>query len=156
MRRKDREVTDQNKIDEIIRSCYCCRVGFVDDGLAYIVPLNFGYEIENGERYFYFHGALKGRKNDIMRKNPRVGFELDTSHKLITDEKAEEYTSKYQSVIGSGEIEIIEDFELKLLALNKIMKQYSKKSDWNVPDAMVKGTYIFRLKIEEISCKENM
>ena len=30
MRRKDREVTDFSKITEIISSCDCCRLGFVD------------------------------------------------------------------------------------------------------------------------------
>ena len=44
MRRKDREVTDEKKIMEIISQCYCCRLGFIDKGAVYIVPLNFGFE----------------------------------------------------------------------------------------------------------------
>ena len=43
MRRKDREITDEAKIDEIISRCNCCRIGFNDSGEVYIVPLNFGY-----------------------------------------------------------------------------------------------------------------
>lgn len=43
MRRKDREVTDEARIDEIISRCTCCRIGFNDSGEVYIVPLNFGY-----------------------------------------------------------------------------------------------------------------
>ena len=39
MRRKDREVTDSQKIREIILSCRCCRLGFYDNGQVYIVPL---------------------------------------------------------------------------------------------------------------------
>lgn len=156
MRRKDREVVDSNEIDKIIRSCYCCRLGFVDDGRAYIVPLNFGFEHENGERVFYFHGALSGRKNEIMKRNPLVGFELDTSHCLVSDEKAEEYTSKYQSIIGEGRIQIIEDFDDKYCCLNKIMHKYSSRGDWEIPDNMVKSTYIFKMIVDSISCKENM
>jgi len=30
MRRKDREVLDETKIDEFIRNCDCCRIGFYD------------------------------------------------------------------------------------------------------------------------------
>ena len=42
MRRKDREVTDFSRMLEIVQRCDCCRIGLVEDGEAYIVPLNFG------------------------------------------------------------------------------------------------------------------
>ncbi len=61
MRRKDREVTDQKKIEEIIQACDCCRIGLADDGKAYIVPLSFAYVREGGKGCFYFHGASRGR-----------------------------------------------------------------------------------------------
>ena len=64
MRRKNREVTDRARIEEIIRSCHVCRLGFVDDGRAYIVPMNFGYVEEDGKYVFYFHSAKEGRKID--------------------------------------------------------------------------------------------
>ena len=35
MRRKDREITDKQKIDEIIRGCHCCRLGFCDGDEVY-------------------------------------------------------------------------------------------------------------------------
>ncbi|MFI3142491.1 MAG: pyridoxamine 5'-phosphate oxidase family protein [Clostridia bacterium] len=156
MRRSDREVTGAIKIDEIINSCYCCRLGFVEDGVAYIVPLNFGFEIEDGKRVFYFHGALNGRKNDLMKQNPKVGFELDTKHRLIKDDLAENYTSKYQSVIGTGTIEIIENFEGKANGLAKIMKKYSGHGDWEIPEGEIKNTFIFKMVVDSLSCKENV
>ena len=42
MRRKDREITDGEKIREIIEGCDCLRLGLCDDEGMYIVPLNFG------------------------------------------------------------------------------------------------------------------
>ena len=55
MRRKDREVLDEIKIDEFIRNCDCCRIGFYDkeNDEVYIVPLNFGYSNE------VFQGKLR-------------------------------------------------------------------------------------------------
>ena len=41
MRRTDREITDAEKITQIIQTCHCCRLGFCDNGAVYIVPLNF-------------------------------------------------------------------------------------------------------------------
>ena len=57
MRRKDREVTDNARIDEIITRCSCCRVGFNDGGEVYIVPMNFGFVKRGEKRVLYFHSA---------------------------------------------------------------------------------------------------
>jgi nitroimidazol reductase NimA-like FMN-containing flavoprotein (pyridoxamine 5'-phosphate oxidase superfamily) len=45
MIRKDREVTDINSIEEILKQCKTCHVAMVDDGLPYVVPLSYGYKI---------------------------------------------------------------------------------------------------------------
>ena len=88
MRRKDREVTDSQKIREIILSCRCCRLGFYDNGEVYIVPLDFGYYENNGRHVFYFHGAKEGRKYRLTEKSPTVGFELDTNQQLVRGGKS--------------------------------------------------------------------
>ena len=62
MRRQDREISDFSEIIRIIESCDCCRLGFVDNREAYIVPLNFGYEIKGSDLTLYFHSAKEGRK----------------------------------------------------------------------------------------------
>lgn len=76
MRRNDREITDREKIREIIQKCYCCRLGFNDAGKVYIVPLSFGYEEIGDRRVFYFHGATEGRKIELIRKTHYAAFEL--------------------------------------------------------------------------------
>lgn len=74
MLRKDREIVDNVKINEIISSCYCCQLGFFDNDRIYIVPLNFGFEIKENKRIFYFHGAKKGKKIDLIKQNHYAGF----------------------------------------------------------------------------------
>ena len=76
MRRADRAVTDRERILRVIESCSCCRVGFSCPEGAYIVPLNFAFVPGPPDR-FYFHGAHEGRKAELIRTAPRVGFELD-------------------------------------------------------------------------------
>lgn len=73
MRRNDREVTDDKKIDEIILNCNCCRLGFMDGVGTYILPLNFGFKHERGIRTFYFHGAKEGKKIRLITAQPHVG-----------------------------------------------------------------------------------
>lgn len=41
----------------------------VDQGKPYIVPMNYGYILEDDKIVFYCHGALEGRKLDIIRNN---------------------------------------------------------------------------------------
>lgn len=155
MRRKEREVTDAAKINGIIRSCDCCRLGFVDGDEAYIVPVNFAMTEENGKRVFYIHGAKEGRKAGLIREKGRCSFEMDTKHAIMTGETACDYSFYYQSVMGKGSIAFVDCLEKKAAALNLIMGQYSDKSDWGFPEAMLERTGVIRLEVEELSCKEN-
>lgn len=69
MRRRDREVTELNEIIHILDSGKVLHLGLVDQGKPYIVPVNYGYVMENDKLVFYVHGALEGRKLDIIRNN---------------------------------------------------------------------------------------
>ena len=95
MRRKDREIIDPQTIRSIIEHCRVMRVAFCADNIPYLVPLNFGFE-ETAQGYsFFFHSAHEGRKIDMLRQNPRVAFELDYGHALISAEKAVDYSYAY-------------------------------------------------------------
>ena len=65
MRRRDREVTDAEAIELFISKQQVIRIGFYDNGEVYIVPVNYGYELNNGGDTFYFHGAKAGRKSEL-------------------------------------------------------------------------------------------
>ena len=106
MRRKEREVTDYNKMIEILKSCDCCRIGLVDDKGAHIVPMNFGYEDNNGKLTLYFHGATEGKKIDLINNQPEISFETDTKHELVTSDTACGHSYLYQSIMGSAVNEI--------------------------------------------------
>lgn len=158
MRRKDREVLDEVKIDEIIRNCDCCRLGFYDkeNDEVYIVPLNFGYSNENNKRIFYFHGAKEGRKIDLISKSKKVTFEMDANHELIVGKMACNYSERYQCVIGTGLISFVESKEEKITALNEIMFQSTGKKDWEFAEPMLNAVAIFKVEVTSLSCKERM
>lgn len=155
MRRQDREVTDPEKIDRIIASCECMRLGFQDHGQVYIVPLNYGYERNNGRYTFYFHGAKEGRKVDLIRQSPYVGFEMDANVQINEADAACNHSTRFQSIIGTGYVQIVEDFEEKKRGLLAIMKQNTGKEDWSFPDAAVNAVCVFKLAAEQLSCKEH-
>ncbi len=155
MRRKDREVTDKAKIDDIIRRCTCCRLGFYDKGEVYIVPLNFGCSVKDDKYVLYFHGAKEGRKMELISENPQVGFEMDTDYKLITSDVACGCTVRFQSIIGKGTVSLVTDSEEKRLGLSVLMEHNTGKREWSFDDAMVEEVAVFKLDITGLSCKEH-
>lgn len=155
MRRKDREIGDPEKINEMIRACHCCRLGFQDGEDVYIVPLNFGFEERDGKRIFYFHGAPEGRKIDLIRSKGRAGFELDRGFELKAGETACQYSASFQSVVGWGRVSMIEEAEERRHALRQLMSHYTGKENWKFPEPMMDRMGIFKLEVEEICCKEH-
>ena len=158
MRRKDREVLDEIKIDEFIRNCDCCRIGFYDkeNDEVYIVPLNFGYSNIDNKRVFYFHGAKEGRKIELISKTKKVSFEMDSNHELIVGKMACNYSERYQSVMGIGIISFVEDKEEKAKALNEIMFQSTGEKDWEFLEPMLNGVVVFKIEVTSISAKERL
>ena len=148
MRRNEREIKDRKNIDGIIRRCLVCRLAMSDDGQPYIVPLNFGYD----GRFLYFHAAPEGRKIDVIKRNNRVGFEFDILHEIVTAQQACDWGAKYESVIGSGKAEIVDDLEAKKQALKWIMRQYGGDT-WDFPEEILKKTLILCVSILKISGK---
>ena len=109
MRRNDREVSDKDEIVKFISEQQIIRVGFADDGEVYIVPVNYGFEVCGDEFVFYFHGAKAGRKFELAKKSPDVGFEIDGGYQLMPSENACGYSAHFKSVIGNGRLVLIED-----------------------------------------------
>lgn len=155
MRRKDREITENDRIDEIIRSCSVLHIGFYDGKEVYIVPLSFGFINKENRRIFYFHSAKSGRKVDLIRKNPNVGFELDSGYKILASDTACGFLAAYRSVIGTGIITEITDKEAKKSALENIMFAATSKHGWDFNEKSLDNAAVFMLEVTHISCKEN-
>lgn len=155
MRRKDREVTDPEKIEAIIGSCHCCRLGFYDNGSVYIVPLSFGYEKHGEKRVFYFHSAMEGRKIDLIKTGQAVGFEMDANYELRQAVDACGYTAGFQSIIGTGKVSLVETIEEKIHGLKQIMFHNTGKTEWTFLPKVLEHVSVFKLEVSELSCKEH-
>ena len=153
MRRSDREITDIIAIEGFIAKEQIIRIAFYDNGDIYIVPVNYGYSNENGKYSFYFHGASAGRKFELAKASPKVGFEIDGKYKLLEADVACDFSAKFQSVIGTGTLSLVEDKAEKILGLNRLMKQTTNKPEWEYKDEMLNGVAVFRLDVEKMSCK---
>ena len=109
MRRKDREVTDLRAIRDILDRCKTCRVAMGDGEELYLVPLSYGYTLEDGTLTLYLHSAREGRKLDLWRRDPRVCFEISREGELLVPENPCGASRCFAGLIGWGEAVFVED-----------------------------------------------
>ena len=140
---------------EIMNQCDICRLGLQDDESVYIVPLNFGFKADNEELTLYFHGFVKGKKIDLIKKNKLAGFEMDRKHEIVKAEIACDYSFLYQSIIGKGNLFIIEDKDEKIDALQYLMEHYTQKNDWQFSENELNKIVVIKMNVTQWSCKEH-
>lgn len=155
MRRKDREVTDINTIIGIIDECEIIRIGLADGNFPYIVPLNFAYTAEEGNICFYIHGAMAGKKYEMLKKKPYCSFEMDIPLMLECLPEKKDVTMRYKSVMGKCRVEFLEGEEKQTAIDDIIMARYEKTRGFDYNRASVAVTAVARLTVTEISAKVN-
>ncbi len=153
MTRREREITDIDEIRGILDRAKIVHVGMVDGNRPYVVPMNYGYTLNDGKLTFYLHGAMRGRKLDVIRANPNVFVELDTDIVPFEGEVACKYGLCYSSVMGEGVAEIVKDTELKKEALSIFMKTQTGK-DFEFNNKMVSVVSIIKINISEFTAKK--
>ena len=113
-------------------------------------PLCFGYE----NRTLYFHTGMKGKKVDVLEKNPNVCFEFDVDCKAVRQPEACDWAMAYRSVIGYGKASFVTSPERKRKALDVIMRQYGGDAG-PYPDAKIKVTRIIQVEISRMRGKRS-
>ncbi len=150
MRRKEKEIADINEIEKIIEKAIYCRIGLVDNDEPYVVPVCFGYE----RNALYFHSALEGRKVELIKKNNKICFEIDTDVELVKAAEPCNWAMRYRSVIGVGKAHILESDEEKSHGLRVIVRQYSE-DDSAFPKETLDKVIVVRVDIESITGKKS-
>lgn len=151
MRRSDREIKNTDEIIDVMRRCDVCRLALNDGGYPYILPLNFGMKTENGVITLYFHGASEGRKFEVIAADNRASFEMDCSHRLVSNEETGHCTMEYESVIGRGRVEIVPD-DKKYEALRVLMAHYHLE-DFTFSREAIPRTTVLKLTVEQFTGK---
>lgn len=150
MLNKDKQITDNQKIEEIIKSGRLCHIAMANRNEPYLVTVNYGY----WDNTIYFHSAPKGKKIDWLRKNPRVCFMIYTDDELVEGENpCRDWSMKYKSVIGSGRATLLKHPAEKIEGLNILMAQYTKNGPFKFSEKNLRDTTVIKIEIEEISGK---
>lgn len=153
MRRQDRKVTDSAVIADVLNTAQTLHLGLVDDGKAYIVPLNYGWAEENGCYTLYAHSAAEGRKVELIAGGADVGFEMECGIAYFDAETACGWGNRFKSIIGEGTASLVTESEEKRTGLAAIMRHYSQRRDFIFEDKMVELVQLIKIDVTALSCK---
>jgi nitroimidazol reductase NimA-like FMN-containing flavoprotein (pyridoxamine 5'-phosphate oxidase superfamily) len=151
MRRKDKEITDNNIIEDILKEAPVCRIGLIDGKYPYVIPMNFVYH----DNSIYIHSANEGKKIDLIKKNNSVCFEVDIKGELKTNEKPCNFGYKYFSITGNGKAFFIEEINEKKQALITLMKKHTNSEEWEIAEDELKKTAVIKINIKTIAGKKS-
>lgn len=155
MRRKDREVTNFDDIIKIIDECDIVRLGLADGNYPYIVPVNFAYKVCGQKIFLYIHGAMAGRKYNLLKNNPYCSFEMDLPLGIVSIPEKKDLTMRYKSVMGKADVEFLEGNEKQNAIDNIILARYELTKNFDYNKKVVAVTAVAKLTVTEITAKAN-
>lgn len=152
MTRRERQVTDPEKIKYILDTAKVLHLGLCVEDQPYVVPMNYGYTLEDGRLVLYLHSARQGKKLDMIRANPRVFFEAECDLRPFAGTVACQYGMSYASVMGRGTARIVEDVEEKKQAMALLMKTQTGK-EFSFQEPLVSIVAVIRVDVTEYTAK---
>ena len=126
------EIKSKEKVIEFLSSQQTGRIASIDDnGFPQIIPMNFIF-INDA---VYMHSHIRGEKLDNIKRNQKVGFEVDKSLEFLPSYFSDPTDASladtlYISVIIKGNASIVSDKEEKTNALNGLMEKYQPEGGY--------------------------
>ena len=126
------EIKSKEKIIEFLSSQQTGRISSIDEnGYPQIIPMNFVF-INDA---VYMHSHIRGEKLDNIRRNQKVGFEVDKSLEFLPSYFSDPTDASladtlYISVVIKGNGSIVSDKEEKTTALNGLIKKYQPEGGY--------------------------
>lgn len=158
VRRKNRQVHDEEWIDDFLTRAATCVVGTRGEERVFLNPNLFVFNAE--ERIFYFHTAGTGRTRTNITHDQAVTVVVFEMGRLLPAPVVTDYSTEYSSVVIFGRARIVEDPEVKRWVLSAQMKKYFPHHEEGreyrrFTDAEAALTTVYRITIEEWSAKRN-
>ena len=158
MRLNKREIKDPDMLRDIIESCDIVRLGLRDRDGMFIVPVNYGYDIETDgtglKLTLYIHGAREGRKAEAFAADPSVALEMDCMDGIITGDYTCSYSCAYRSIMGNGTIRELTGEQEKIHALTQIMEHMAPGARIEFRREMLERTGVYRIYVKYFTGKE--
>ena len=152
MTKRERQVTDPAEIRHILDTGKVLHLGLSVNDEPYVVPMNYGYTLEEGKLVIYLHSAVRGKKLDMVQANPKVFFSIDCDRMPFEGRVPCQYGMVYSSIIGRGTATLVEDPEAKMEAMSIFMKSQTGK-DFTFNERLVSIVTVIRIDVAEYTAK---
>ena len=132
-------------------------VGFIEDGLPYVIPLSYHYDAQRPDR-LYLHGSIRSRALELLASGSPVCVTVTLTDGLVYSRKAMNHSMNYRSVVLFGTGREVTDHDEKFALFDLMVQRYFPdrmlERDYNPPPASDLGvTALVEVLIEEWSAK---
>jgi len=151
-RKPDRGSYDRDLIYSILDQAFVCSVGFVVDGLPYVVPTNY---VRVGDKLF-LHGSTASRLMRTLASGAPFCLSVTLLDGIVFSPTATGHSVNYRSVVVMGKAEVVEGAEAKLAAMRDFV-EYVIRGRWETvrppSEQELKGTMVLAVPLVEASAK---
>jgi nitroimidazol reductase NimA-like FMN-containing flavoprotein (pyridoxamine 5'-phosphate oxidase superfamily) len=151
-RKPDRGSYDRDLIYGILDQAFVCTVGFVVDGLPFVVPTNY---VRVGDKLF-LHGSTASRLMRTLSSGAPFCLSVTLLDGIVFSPTATGHSVNYRSVVVMGKAEVIESAEAKLAAMRDFV-EYVLRGRWETvrppSEQELKGTMVLAVPLVEASAK---
>jgi nitroimidazol reductase NimA-like FMN-containing flavoprotein (pyridoxamine 5'-phosphate oxidase superfamily) len=126
------EIKSKQKIIEFLNKEHVGRIASMDkDDFPQIIPMNFVFVNDA----IYMHSHIRGEKIENIKRNPKVGFEVDREIEFLpsyfsSPTDASQADTLYISVVIKGYGTIVSENNEKSMALNALMEKYQPEGGY--------------------------
>ena len=151
-RKPDRGHYDWETIYRILDEAFVCQVGFVVDGMPFVVPTNY---VRVGDKLF-LHGSPAGRLMKTLASGAPFCLSVTLLDGIVFAPSAMGHSVNYRSVVVMGKAEVVEGAAAKLAAMRDFVEHVIRGRWAQVrppSENDLKATMVLAVPLKEASAK---
>jgi uncharacterized protein len=151
-RKADRGHYDRKTIYRILDEAFVCQVGFIADGMPFVVPTNY---VRVGDK-LYLHGSPASRLMKTLASGAPFCLSVTLLDGIVFAPSAIGHSVNYRSVVVIGKAEVIAEPAAKLAAMRDFV-EYVIRGRWAQvrppSENELKATMVLAVPLVEASAK---
>jgi nitroimidazol reductase NimA-like FMN-containing flavoprotein (pyridoxamine 5'-phosphate oxidase superfamily) len=154
MRRTDKQITDTEKMKDILESSRFVTIAMCMDNSPYLVTLSHGYDRKRN--CLYFHGAKEGKKIEFLKASNKVWGQALKDLGYLSGK----CNHLFETVQFSGKVTFLETLEEKREAIRCMINSLEKNPEQRalsvnrIKDERLANTMFGRIDIELMTGKQ--
>ena len=153
MHRKEKEITDESELYQIIERGKFLTLAMAKENQPYLVSLNYGFD--RNENCFLVHCAKRGKKIDYLQSNSHVLGQIIEDNGYLEGE----CDHAFVTLQFEGTFEFQEDLEVKRKALIMMIERFESDPEpmkkRNIKEKMLKNVMIGKIYIKNMIGKQS-